>query len=86
MHYVNCGNIVKETYLCESCQLGLERSYLKSLLPSTHLGVNSKSRISRLTRYLSFETVTHYEGQLKLWYAEGWIHTTLQDCQFDHPS
>lgn len=37
MHYVNCGNIVEETYLCESCQLGLGRSYLKSLLQSTHL-------------------------------------------------
>lgn len=37
MHNVNCGNMVEETYLCESCQLGLGRSYLKSLLPSTHL-------------------------------------------------
>lgn len=36
-HSVNCGNIFEETYLYESCQLGLGRSYLKSLLPSTHL-------------------------------------------------
>lgn len=29
--------IVEETYLCESCLLGVGRSFLKSLLPSTHL-------------------------------------------------